>query len=86
MTEGGIAGWKKKEGETFTTGDVLLEIVRISPLIVNQEARAREIYQRPWKFKRQTRSSASIRNQKGAMIRKDAEETELMNRKRIKQQ
>jgi hypothetical protein len=28
MTEGGIAGWKKKEGETFTAGDVLLEIVR----------------------------------------------------------
>ncbi|TFK41040.1 dihydrolipoyllysine-residue acetyltransferase [Crucibulum laeve] len=26
MTEGGIASWKKKEGETFTTGDVLLEI------------------------------------------------------------
>jgi hypothetical protein len=30
MTEGGIAGWRKKEGETFTAGDVLLEIVRIS--------------------------------------------------------
>jgi pyruvate dehydrogenase E2 component (dihydrolipoamide acetyltransferase) len=28
MTEGGIASWKKKEGETFATGDVLLEIVR----------------------------------------------------------
>lgn len=28
MTEGGIAGWRKKEGETFTAGDVLLEIVR----------------------------------------------------------
>lgn len=28
MTEGGIANWKKKEGETFTAGDVLLEIVR----------------------------------------------------------
>jgi hypothetical protein len=27
MTEGGIASWKKKEGETFTAGDVLLEIV-----------------------------------------------------------
>lgn len=27
MSEGGIASWKKKEGETFTTGDVLLEIV-----------------------------------------------------------
>lgn len=30
MTEGGIAGWKKKEGEAFTTGDVLLEIVRFT--------------------------------------------------------
>jgi hypothetical protein len=29
MTEGGIAGWRKKEGEAFTTGDVLLEIVRL---------------------------------------------------------
>ncbi len=27
MTEGGIAGWKQKEGDTFATGDVLLEIV-----------------------------------------------------------
>ncbi|KAF9452658.1 dihydrolipoamide acetyltransferase [Macrolepiota fuliginosa MF-IS2] len=26
MTEGGIASWKKKEGETFASGDVLLEI------------------------------------------------------------
>ncbi|KAI0648327.1 single hybrid motif-containing protein [Trametes meyenii] len=26
MTEGGIASWKKKEGETFQAGDVLLEI------------------------------------------------------------
>ncbi|KAJ7778605.1 single hybrid motif-containing protein [Mycena maculata] len=26
MTEGGIAGWKKKEGESFVAGDVLLEI------------------------------------------------------------
>ncbi|KAI0094640.1 pyruvate dehydrogenase [Irpex rosettiformis] len=26
MTEGGIAQWKKKEGESFTAGDVLLEI------------------------------------------------------------
>lgn len=28
MTEGGIASWKKKEGESFIAGDVLLEIVR----------------------------------------------------------
>ena len=27
MTEGGIASWKKKEGDGFTAGDVLLEIV-----------------------------------------------------------
>jgi hypothetical protein len=27
MTEGGIASWKKKEGDSFTAGDVLLEIV-----------------------------------------------------------
>lgn len=28
MTEGGIASWKKNEGDTFAAGDVLLEIVR----------------------------------------------------------
>jgi pyruvate dehydrogenase E2 component (dihydrolipoamide acetyltransferase) len=27
MTEGGIANWKKAEGEAFSAGDVLLEIV-----------------------------------------------------------
>jgi hypothetical protein len=27
MTEGGIAQWKKKEGDSFAAGDVLLEIV-----------------------------------------------------------
>ena len=27
MTEGGIASWKKQPGETFTAGDVILEIV-----------------------------------------------------------
>ena len=26
MTEGGIASWKMKEGDTFTAGDVLVEI------------------------------------------------------------
>jgi pyruvate/2-oxoglutarate dehydrogenase complex dihydrolipoamide acyltransferase (E2) component len=26
MTEGGISSWKKREGDSFTTGDVLLEI------------------------------------------------------------
>lgn len=30
MTEGGIASWKKKDGEKFEAGDVLLEIVRCS--------------------------------------------------------
>lgn len=30
MTEGGIASWKKSEGESFSVGDVLLEIVRAS--------------------------------------------------------
>ena len=28
MTEGGIAQWKVKEGQKYSTGDVLLEIVR----------------------------------------------------------
>lgn len=28
MTEGGISSWKKKEGESFSAGDVILEIVR----------------------------------------------------------
>lgn len=27
MTEGGIAAWKKKVGESYSAGDVLLEIV-----------------------------------------------------------
>jgi hypothetical protein len=30
MTEGGITGWKKAEGESFAAGDVLLEVVRLS--------------------------------------------------------
>ena len=30
MTEGGIASWKKAEGDSFAAGDVLLEIVRLS--------------------------------------------------------
>ncbi len=29
MTEGGVAQWKKKEGDSFTAGDVILEVVRI---------------------------------------------------------
>jgi hypothetical protein len=45
MTEGGIAGWRKKEGETFTAGDVLLEIVRTPSTLSNHlyESVAREI-------------------------------------------
>lgn len=31
MTEGGIASWKKQEGDTFSAGDVLIEIVRRTP-------------------------------------------------------
>jgi hypothetical protein len=31
MTEGGIASWKKNEGESFSAGDVLLEIVNTVP-------------------------------------------------------
>ena len=34
MTEGGIASWKKKEGESYAAGDVLLEIVRYVALIL----------------------------------------------------
>ncbi len=33
MTEGGIASWKKEEGEAFQAGDVLLEIVRAHTVI-----------------------------------------------------
>ncbi len=29
MTEGGIASWKKQEGEVFAAGDVLLEVVSV---------------------------------------------------------
>lgn len=37
MTEGGIAQWKVKEGDSFAPGDVLLEIVRISRLSPRSE-------------------------------------------------
>jgi pyruvate dehydrogenase E2 component (dihydrolipoamide acetyltransferase) len=36
MTEGGISSWKKAEGETFSSGDVLLEIVSASLLNPSQ--------------------------------------------------
>lgn len=29
MTEGGLAAWKVKEGQSFAAGDVLLEIVSL---------------------------------------------------------
>lgn len=29
MTEGGIASWKKNEGESFAAGDVLLEVASL---------------------------------------------------------
>ena len=29
MSEGGISSWKKKEGESFAAGDVLLEVVSV---------------------------------------------------------
>ena len=35
MTEGGIASWKKNEGESFSAGDVLLEIVTTVPVYLN---------------------------------------------------
>lgn len=34
MTEGGIASWKKKAGEAFSAGDVLLEIVCFMPIAI----------------------------------------------------
>lgn len=36
MTEGGIAQWKKKEGESYSAGDVLLEIVCLLVTRVSQ--------------------------------------------------
>lgn len=48
MTEGGIAGWKKKEGEAFTTGDVLLEIVRFHVFTRAISSRFLHTAQRTW--------------------------------------
>jgi len=36
MTEGGVASWKKKEGDSFSPGDVLLEIVSSCELFFEQ--------------------------------------------------
>lgn len=51
MTEGGIANWKKKEGESFAAGDVLLEIVSASvlprsPILTDGFAGDRQSYNR----------------------------------------
>ena len=93
MTEGGIAGWRKKEGETFTAGDVLLEIVRVSA------ASSISVFQRS-----EIKGNLSVARgilgglELSIMIRKidegafnadeaeDAEDAELISRKQIKQQ
>jgi hypothetical protein len=46
MTEGGIASWKKKEGEAFAAGDVLVEIVRVVPLPAHHR-HSRVVLRRP---------------------------------------
>ena len=38
MSEGGISAWKKKEGESFSAGDVLLEVVSRYILLFVAEA------------------------------------------------
>jgi hypothetical protein len=56
MTEGGIASWKKKEGETFEAGDILLEIVSLGVICeVNKVLMLwgfRKRTRRPWMSKR----------------------------------
>ena len=39
MSEGGIASWKKKEGDAFSAGDVLLEIVSVLPFFYSSDPR-----------------------------------------------
>lgn len=46
MTEGGIASWKKKAGDSFVTGDVLLEIVHST--FVNSSSRLKCIDSLPY--------------------------------------
>jgi hypothetical protein len=41
MTEGGIASWKKKEGEAFSTGDVLVEIVSVAVVLTGGSGASR---------------------------------------------
>ncbi|KAI0253841.1 single hybrid motif-containing protein [Lactifluus subvellereus] len=42
MTEGGVASWKKREGDSFAAGDVLLEI-ETDKAVINVEAQEDEI-------------------------------------------
>ena len=55
MTEGGIALWKKKEGESFTAGDVLLEIVCHDQI---HESRATSMTPSP-SYRKRTRQSST---------------------------
>lgn len=48
MTEGGVGSWKKKEGESFEAGDVLVEIVS-SEIPVDREFATR-MSSDYWKF------------------------------------
>lgn len=48
MTEGGVGAWKKKEGESFEAGDVLVEIV--SPEIPVDREFALRMSTDYWKF------------------------------------
>ncbi len=58
MTEGGIAQWKKQEGESFSAGDVLLEVVSCccgslsSNCLLNNAKRKRTRLQSTWKRRR----------------------------------
>ena len=84
MTEGGIAGWRKKEGETFTAGDVLLEIVRTPPTSSNHlyRSESKGNLSEAGIFRWQIRSAVSIR---GNECRRSKEQ-ELIIRKQTKQQ
>ena len=44
MTEGNIASWKVKEGDSFSTGDVLLEI-ETDKATMDVEAQGKQLYQ-----------------------------------------
>lgn len=56
MTEGGIASWKKKEGDTFEAGDILLEIVgsyadKSDKTRQRTDRRVRKLTKRRWTWK-----------------------------------